>query len=112
MKTTLTLTLLCLLSLATFAKPKMAVLKAKLACHKCEVKITNQLADLDGVEDLKVWAEKNSLAVKYDPKETDIQKIITELKTIGYLVSEYVIDGKDKVILKPETTKKKKTAQN
>lgn len=92
--------ILMLVSVAVFPKVQQVVMNVHLDCHKCEAKIKKNIAFEDGVEDIKVNVRRDIVAIKFENKETNPKKLVKAFKEIGYTVTQYVVDGKDKVVLK------------
>jgi copper chaperone CopZ len=53
-------------------------------CRSCEMLITDSLMEMDGVSKTKVDHEKGFGEVEFDPKKTDIKRIMKAVKEQGY----------------------------
>ncbi|MCL6591695.1 MAG: sulfite exporter TauE/SafE family protein [Firmicutes bacterium] len=66
-----------------------------MSCPSCELKIENVLTEMTGVKEVKASLAKASVAVKYDPAETDPESIKSAVRKLGYEVDrDAFTDGK------------------
>ncbi len=57
-------------------------------CRSCEMLITDSVMEMDGVNKVKVDHAKGSGEVEFDPRKTDIKKIMRVVKEQGYECKE------------------------
>ena len=55
-----------------------------MTCFTCEVTISSALKTIDGVATVKASAKKGDVEVIYDPKKTNINKLIEIINKTGY----------------------------
>jgi len=53
-------------------------------CRSCEMLITDSVMEIDGVSKIKVDHAKGFGEVEFDPRKTDIKKIMSVVKEQGY----------------------------
>lgn len=58
-----------------------------MTCFTCEVTISSALKKIDGVATVKASAKKGDVKVIYDPKKTNISKLIEIINKTGYKAS-------------------------
>ncbi len=63
---------------------KLVLALSGLHCTSCAVNIDLSLEDLEGVTNSKTNYAKSESAVEFDPARIDSQRIITEIKKLGY----------------------------
>ncbi len=55
-----------------------------LHCTSCAINIDLTLEDLEGVTNSKTNYARSVTTIDFDPEKIDTQKIITEIKKLGY----------------------------
>ncbi len=58
-----------------------------MVCHSCEKVIKNEAKDFKGVKDFKVDYKTQKATVTFDPKETNLKEIFSEIEEHGYSCS-------------------------
>ena len=60
------------------------VFATNMHCDKCVNKLTENLAFLKGVKDLKVSLKDQTIKIKYDRRKTDEKTLADAIKKLGY----------------------------
>ena len=60
------------------------VFNVAMDCHSCQQKIEKNIAFEKGVKALDVSLEKQTVAITYDTRKTDVAKLQQAFKKIGY----------------------------
>lgn len=60
------------------------VFNVAMDCHSCQQKIEKNIAFEKGVKAMDVSLEKQTVAITYDTKKTDVAKLQQAFKKIGY----------------------------
>ncbi|MBT4175095.1 sulfite exporter TauE/SafE family protein [archaeon] len=58
-----------------------------MVCHSCEKVIINEAKDFKGVKDFKVDYKTQKATVTFDPKQTSLNKIFSQIEENGYSCS-------------------------
>ena len=71
---------------ASAAKKKTVTVtyEVNIHCKKCVEKLTDNLAYLKGVEDLKVSLEDKTVTITYNPAKTNEDTLVQAIKKCGY----------------------------
>ena len=71
---------------ASAAKKKTVTVtyEVNIHCKKCVEKLTDNLAYLKGVEDLKVSLEDKTVTITYNPAKTNEATLVQAIKKCGY----------------------------
>ncbi len=78
-------------------------------CASCEKTLNDKVPFIDGIKDLKVSLEKQTIYLVYRKDKTDVTKIAAELKKLGYPAKELKIVAAKEL---KEVKKRKKIAAN
>lgn len=86
MKQTLLILLSSLLLMAAGKDLRVLVMTPtpQMHCEKCENKIKKNLRFESGVKKIETSIKEQTVAVTYDATKTDVKKIQTAMKEIGY----------------------------
>lgn len=80
------------------AKPKaelrIAEVQTNIHCKNCAAKVQDNIAFEKGVEDLKIDVPSKKVTITYNPKKTDVGKLVEAIKKLGYTAE--VIEDKAK----------------
>jgi len=64
---------------------EQAIIKVEgMSCQHCVNAITNALGSLPGVSNVKVNLEAKTATAKYDPSQTSLEKLKSEIEEQGY----------------------------
>ena len=81
-------------------------------CASCEKTLNDKVPFIDGIKDLKVSLEKQTIYLVYRKDKTDVTKIATELKKLGYPAKELKIVAAKELKEVKKAKKRKKIAAN
>lgn len=56
----------------------------QMHCEKCEIKIKNNMRFEAGIKKIETSIERQEVTITYNPQKTDLKKIQTAMKKIGY----------------------------
>lgn len=70
--------------------------KSSMHCNACKSTIMKTLKTENGVEDIEADVETNIVTVKYNPSQTDENKIASKIKKAGFKADVTSADGSKK----------------
>ena len=78
-----------------------------ISCAGCEKTISDLLADMDGIQEVRVDSQSGKVSVVYDLLKTDLEKIERKIGEAGYLIHENLFNRlKDTYIHFAETNER------
>lgn len=91
MKRIILLSMMMMLSVATFGRDIKTVIfttTPQMHCESCETKIKNSVRFVRGVKSIETNVDSQTVVIKYDADKTTIEKIRDGFAKIGYTVRE------------------------
>ena len=76
--------LACPAALAAKKKTVTVTYEVNMHCKKCVEKLSDNIAFLKGVEDLKVSLQQKTVTITYNPAKTDEAALVKAIEKCGY----------------------------